>query len=154
MENKRSTSFSTILSSLYDGPCNYGDLCSCSLHGRPHSYSNEILRWSKKELETYQKSIEDDASSMYHETSSSPPSYSYQEPPLKIVNLVYDSSIKMTPSSPPVEKHQNLVVPAILEEELAARAKKKTLKNVVDDCKTFMFMPFNFITENNQIFGL
>ena len=87
MENKRSTSFLTVPSSLYDGLCDYGDLCSCSLHGQPHSCSNEILRWSKKKLKAYQKSIEDDASSMYRETSSSPPSYSYfneKEPLLKI----------------------------------------------------------------------
>ena len=39
----------------------------------------------------YQKSIEDDASSMYRKTSSSPFPYSYlneKEPPLKIVSGV------------------------------------------------------------------
>ena len=125
MENKRSTSSSTIPSSLYNGLYDYGDLCSCSLHGRPHSYSNEILTWSKKELEAYQKSIEDDASSMYSETSSSP-SYSYlneKEPPLKIVKWVYYSPTKMSPSNPPFEEHQNLEVPDTSEEVLVARAK-------------------------------
>ena len=83
MENKRSTGSSTIFSSLYDGLCDYGDLCS-----------------------------------QYRETSSSPP--------LKIVNLVYDSPTKMTPLSPPVEEHQNLDKdPDTPEKVLAARAKKK-----------------------------
>ena len=93
---------------------------------------------------------------MYCETSSSPPSYSClneKEPPLKIVKWVYDSPTKMSPSSPPVEEHRNLVVPDTLEEVLATRA-KKTLKNALDDCKTFMFMLFYFIAENNRIFGL
>ena len=109
----------------------YGDLCSCSLHGRPHSYSNEILRWSKKELEAYQKSIEDDACSQYRETISFPLSYSYlngKDPPLKIVNFVYDSPTKMTPSSSFVEEDPNLVVPDTPEEVLVARAKKTPKK--------------------------
>ena len=109
----------------------YGDLCSCSLHGRPHSYSNEILRWSKKELEAYQKSIEDDACSQYRDTVYSPLSYSYlngKDSPLKIVNFVYDSPTKMTPSSLFVEEDPNLVVPDTPEEVLVARAKKNPKK--------------------------
>ena len=69
---------------------------------------------------------------MYCETSSSPPSYLYlngKEPPLKIVNLVYDSPTKMTPSSPPVEEHQNLVVLDTPEEVLVAREEKNPKKS-------------------------
>ena len=156
MENKRSTSFSTIPSYRYDGLCDYGDLCSSSLPGRPHSYSNEILRWSKKELEAYQKSIEDDACSQYRETISSPLSYSYlngKDPPLKIINFVYDSPTKMTPLSPSAEEDPNLVVPDTPEEVLVCKA-KKTPKKGCYDCKAFIFMFFNFIVENNRKFGL
>ena len=45
--------------------------------------------------------------------------------------MVYDSPTKMSPSSPLVEKHQNLVVPNTPEEVLVAKAKKKTLKNAL-----------------------
>ena len=63
--------------------------------------------------------------------SSEPLSYSYlngKDPPLKIVNFVYDSPTKMTPSSPSVEEDPNLVVPDTPEEVLVARAKKNPKK--------------------------
>ena len=72
MKNNKSKS-STVPTSLYDSLCEYGEFCSCSFNGRPHSYSNEILRWSKTELRAYHKSLEDDAMSFYLERSYSPP---------------------------------------------------------------------------------
>ena len=74
MENNESKIDSLIPSFLYDGLYEYGKFCSCSFHGRSHSYSNEILRWSKEDLEACQKSLEDDATSIYHESPPSSPS--------------------------------------------------------------------------------
>ena len=101
MENNESKSDSTIPSYLYDGLCDYGELCSCSLHGRSHSYSDEILKWSKKDLEAYQKVLEDDATSVYNE---SPPTF-------PIVEKVLE------------EDDINLVVPDTPEDVIASRAK-------------------------------
>ena len=101
MENDESKSDSTIPSYLYDGLCDYGELCSCSLNGRSHSYSNEILKWSKKDLEAYQKVLEDDATSVYHESPPTSP----------IVEKVLE------------EDDINLVVPDTPEDVIASRAK-------------------------------
>ncbi|XP_057539859.1 uncharacterized protein LOC130817909 [Amaranthus tricolor] len=81
--------------------CDYGELCSCSLNGRSHSYSNEILMGSKKDLEAYQKVFEDDATSVYNESPPTSP----------IVEKVL------------VEDDINLVVPNTSEDVIASRAK-------------------------------
>ena len=112
MENNESKSDSTIPSYLYDGLCDYGELCSCSLHGRSHSYSNEILKWSKKDLKAYQKVLEDDATSVYHE--SPPTSPIVEKEPSQLYPLTL-TNVK--------EDEINLVVPNIPEDVIASRAK-------------------------------
>ena len=132
MENNKSNSDSSIPSSLYDGLCEYGEFCSCSFHGHPHSYSNEILRWSKKKLEAYHKSLEDDATSFYHE--SSPSSLAVEnDPPLKNVGWLFDSPSELDPSSPPnvKEDQPDLVVADTPEDVIAFRAKLNPKKRIL-----------------------
>ena len=116
MDKKTSSSSSTIPSYLYDGLCEYGELCSCSMHGLSHSYSNEILRWSKKELEAYQKVLEDDACSKLP-----------GDPPVNI-KFVLESPSKSPPKTPPVEEEENKVVLDTPEELISARAKQNLKK--------------------------
>ena len=116
MACKSSSSSSSIPSYLYKGLCEYGELCSCSIHGLSHSYSNEILRWSKKELEAYQKVLEDDACSKLR-----------GEPPVKI-KFVFYSPTKTPPKTPPVEDDDDKQVPDTPEEVLTARAKENPKK--------------------------
>ena len=126
MENNESNSASSIPSFLYDGLCEYGEFCSCScsFHGRSHLYLNEILRWSKKDLEAYHMSLEDDATSTYHESLPSSPSVE-KEPPPTIVEWLFNSPSKLNPSSSPNMKEDqlDLVVPDTLEDVIASRAK-------------------------------
>ena len=123
MENNKSKSDSSIPSFLYDGLWDYGEFCSYSFHGRSHSYSNEILKWSKEDLEAYHKSLEDEATSMRHE---SPPSFASVEkkPPPTIVEWMFDSPFELNPSSSPnVKKDQlDLVVPDSPEDIIASKA--------------------------------
>ena len=130
MENK-SNSGSSIPSSLYDGLCDCGEFCSCSFHGRPHSYSNKILKWSKKELEAYDKSLEDEATSFYHESPPSSPAVE-KELPTKIVEWLFDSPSELDPSSPTnVRKDQlDLVAPDTPEDLIASRAKLNPKKRI------------------------
>ena len=123
MKNNESKSDSSIPSFLYDGLCEYGEFCSCSFHRRSHSYSNEILRWSKKDLEAYHKSLEDDATSTFHESPSSSPS---------VVEWLYDSPSELNPSSSPnVKKEQaDLVVPDTPEDVIAFRVKTNPEKRI------------------------
>ena len=81
-------------------------------HGHSYSYSNEILRWSKKDLEAYHKSLEDDATSIYQESLPSSPTVEKQPPPT-IVEWLFDSPSELDPSSPPNVKvdQLDLVVP-------------------------------------------
>ena len=116
MYKKPSSSSSSIPSHLYNGLCEYGELCSCSIHGLSHFYSNEILRWSKKELEAYQKVLEDDACSKMR-----------GDPPVKI-KFVFDSPSKTPPQTPPVEDDDVKVVPDTPEEVISARAKQNPKK--------------------------
>ena len=83
----------SIPSFLHDGHCDYGEFYSCSFHGRSHSYSNEILRWSKMDLEAYHMFLEDDATSIYHESLPSSPSVE-KEPPPTITEWLFDSPSK------------------------------------------------------------
>ena len=132
---------------LYDGLYEYGEFCFFSFHGRPHSYSNEILRWSKKDLEAYQKSLEDDATSIYHESSPSSPAVE-KEPPPTIVEWLFDSPFELDPSSPSNVKEDqlDLVVPGTPEDVIAPRAKLNP-KNVFDDSKVDLFSFFRLSSD-------
>ena len=116
---------------LYDGLCEYGEFCSFFFHGRSHSYSNEILRWSKKDLEAYHKSLKDDATSMYYESPPSFPSVEKESPPT-IVEWMFDSPFELNPSSPPNMKEDqlDLVVLDTYEDVIASRAKLNPKKCV------------------------
>ena len=121
MENNESKSDSSIPSFLYDGLCDYGEFCSCSFHGRSHSYSNEILRWFKKNLEAYHKSLENDVTSIYHESRPLSPAVE-KEPPSTIVEWLFDSPSK--------EDQLDLVVPDTPEHPIAFRAKINPKKRI------------------------
>ena len=131
MDNNESKSDSTIPSYLYDGLCDYGELCSCSLHGRSYSYSNEILKWSKKDLEAYQKLLEDDAKSVYHESPPTSP-FVEKEPTPMIIECMCDSPSELNPLTPTnVQKDEiNLVVPDTTEDVITSRAKLNPKKRV------------------------
>ncbi|CAO2814842.1 unnamed protein product [Amaranthus hypochondriacus] len=121
MKNNDTNSDSTIPSYLYGGLCEYGESCSCSIHGISHSYSNEILRWSKKELEAYHKVLQDDATSVFRGSESPPDSPSVENEPKNEVN----------PSTPTNEEEEsNLVVPDTPEDVIASRAKVNPKKRV------------------------
>ena len=98
MEKNESKSDYAIPLYLYDGLCEYGRFCFCSFYDRSHSYSNVILRWSKKDLETYHMSHEDDATSTYYESLPSSPSVE-KEPPSTIVEWLFGSPSKLNLSS-------------------------------------------------------
>ena len=142
MENNESKSDSSIPSFLYDGLCEYGEFCSCSFHRRSHSYLNEILKWSKNDLQAYHKSLEDDATSIYHESPPSSP-FVEKEPPPTIVEWLFDSSFESNPSSPANVKEDQLdfVVLDTPEDIIASRAKLNP-KNVFDDSKVVLFSFF------------
>ena len=125
MENVESKSDSTIPSYLYDGLCDRGEFCSCSIKGRSHSYSNEILRWTKKDLESYQKAIEDDVISRFRDPTPSPTVE--EELPSTILEYFLESPSDEIPSTPSLieEDNENLVVPDTPEEVIASRGKKK-----------------------------
>ena len=147
MENNESKSDSTIPSYLYDALCDYSELCSYSLHGRSRSYSNEILKWSKKELEAYHKSLQDDATSLYHESPPTSPSVEKEPTPI-IVEWMFDSPSELNPLTPTNVKEDqiNLVIPDTPEDVIAFRAKLNA-KNVSDDCKVVLiFRLFFFCT--------
>ena len=135
MENNESKSDSSIPSFLYDGLCDYGEFCSCScsFHDCSYSYSNEILRWSKKDLEAYHNSLEDDATSMYLESPPSSPAVEKEPPlPTTIVEWMFDSPFELNPSSPPNSKEDqlDLVVHDTPEDVIASRAKLNPKKRV------------------------
>ena len=96
-----------------------------------HSYSNEILRWFKKDLEAYHNSLEDDATSIHHESPPSLPVVE-EEPPRTIVEWLFDSPSKLNSlSSPNVKEDQlNLVVPYTPEDVIASRAKTNPKKPI------------------------
>src|SRR5688572_6363260 len=92
MEKDESKSDSTIPSYLYDGLCENGEFCSCSIDGKSHSYSGEILRWTKKDLLSYQKAIADDAISRFRDPT---PSRTVEEElPSSVLEYFLDSPSK------------------------------------------------------------
>ena len=131
MENNKSKSDSTIPSYLYDGLCEYSEFCSCSLHSRSHSYLNEILKQSKKELEAYHKFLEDDATSLYHESLPTSPSVEKEPTPI-IVEWMCDSPSELNPLTPTNVKEDqiNLVVLDTPEDVIASWAKLNPKKRV------------------------
>ena len=123
MEKDESKSDSTIPSYLYDGLCERGEFCSCSIKGRSHSYSNEILRWTKR----YQKAIEDDAISRFRDPT---PSTVEEELPSTVLEYFLESPSDEIPSTPSKieEDNENLVVPDTPEDVIASRGEKNPKK--------------------------
>lgn len=128
MTTVESKSDSTIPSYLYDGLCDRGEFCSCSINGRSHSYSNEILKWTKKDLEAYQKAMEDDATSRFRDSTPSP--NVEEELPQSVLEYYLESPSHVNPSTPSKihEDQVNLVVPDTPEEVIASRGKKNPKK--------------------------
>ena len=85
----------------------------------------------KKNLEAYHKSLEDDATSMYHESPPFSP-FVEKKPPPTIVEWMFDSPSELNPSTPPNAKEDqlDLVVPDTSEDVIASRAKLKPKKRV------------------------
>jgi hypothetical protein len=130
MENDESHSDSTIPSYLYEGLCLNGKCCSCSYNGRSHSYSGEILRWTKKDLLSYQKAIEDDAISRFRDIL--PSTTPEEELPSYVLEYFKDSPyISEEKPKTPVKSEEdieNLVVPDTPEEIITSRVVKNPKK--------------------------
>ena len=128
MENDESKTDSTIPSYLYDDLCDRGEFCSCSIKGRSHCYSNEILRWTKKDLESYQKAMEDDTISRFRDSTPSP--NVEEELPESVLEYFLESPSYDKPSTPSKidEDKDNLVVPDTPEDVIASRGEKNPKK--------------------------